>query len=503
MQAAVDATLIATLTEPPSASGEEISRLPAGVSWLEVRGDLVGDLDAAWLRQRFPGRLLYTLRSRDEGGGFAGGVEERRARLSAAASQYDFVDLEGSDRDPRLLGAVPPERRIVSWHGAASDLQALRERFAVLAAIPAAFYKLVPGADAAGQELAPLALLRSLGRRDVVAFASGRLGAWTRLLAPRLGAPLVYGALSELPGAPGQPTVRSLVEDFGLPALRRVTALCAVVGDPVEHSLSPRLHNALYRELGIDMFYLPLWVPSFGDFWLEVVESGSLEVLGCPWKGFSVTAPHKSAALAVAGASSPLADRVGGANTLVHNGLVWEAESTDPAGVIAPLRERRIDLAGKRAAVLGAGGAGRAAAVGLEQAGAAVTLVNRGAVRGRRAAEELGMTLLAIEEWDPGLFDVLVNATPLGRAGEEPFPVARLAPGAVVVDMAYGSQPTPLVQAARARGLAAVDGREILLYQGLEQFRLMTGHEAPMEIARRALGLSRPGLSRPGLESGE
>lgn len=500
MQAAADATLIATLTEPPSASGEEISRLPAGVSWLEVRGDLVGDLDAAWLRQRFPGRLLYTLRSRAEGGGFAGGAEDRRVRLSAAAADYDYVDLEGArDRDPRLLGIVPPERRIVSWHGPASDLQALRERCASLAAIPAAFYKLVPGADSAGQELVPLALLRSLGRRDVVAFAAGRLGAWTRLVAPRLGAPLVYGAVSELPGAPGQPTIRRLVEDFGLPALRAVTALCGVVGDPVEHSLSPRLHNALYRALGIDLLYLPLWVPSFADFWLEVVESGSLEVLGSPWKAFSVTAPHKSAALAVAAASSPLAERVGGANTLVHNGQVWEAESTDPAGVISPLRARGIDLAGKRAAVLGAGGAGRAAAVGLAQAGAAVTLVNRGAARGRRAAAELGMGFLALEEWTPEGFDALVNATPLGRAGEEPFEVERLAVGTVVIDLAYGGEaPTPLVQAARARGFTAIDGREILLYQGLEQFRLTTGRAAPLELGRRALGLGEVNGTGPG-----
>ena len=146
---------------------------------------------------------------------------------------------------------------------------------------------------------------------------------------------------------------------------------------------TPRLHNALYRELGIDMLYLRLWAPSFGNFWLEVVESGSLEVLGLPWKGLSVTAPHKAAALAIAGATSPLADRVGGANTLVHNGEVWEAESTDPAGVIGALRAHGVELEGRRTAVLGAGGAGRAAAVALEVAGAHVSLVNRSGPRGR------------------------------------------------------------------------------------------------------------------------
>ena len=490
------ATLVATLTEPPSSGGGELARLGADADWLEVRGDLVGDLDAAWLRARFPGKLLYTLRSAEEGGGSEDGAEERRLRLQRAAATFDAVDLEGvRDRDPRLLAAVEPARRVVSWHGPASDLVTLRERFAQLATVPADLYKLVPGAETAGEELVPLALLHSLERRDVVAFASGRLATWTRLVAPRLGAPVVYGAASERPGAPGQPTVRRLVEDFGLPALLPAAALCGVIGDPIEQSLSPRLHNALYRALGVPMLYLPLWVPSFGDFWLEVVESGSLDVLELPWKGFSVTAPHKAAALAVAGAASPLAERIGGANTLIHTGDVWEAESTDPAGVVEPLLALGVAIAGARAAVVGAGGAGRAAAVGLEQAGARVVLVNRGAERGRRAAEELGLELGRFEGFDPAAFDLIVNATPLGRNGELPFDVRRLSPSAVLVDLAYGEEPTPAVVAARARGLRAIDGREVLLHQALIQFRMMTGRVADQDIARRALGLA-PGFGK-------
>lgn len=490
MQATTRATLIATLTEPPSADGEELVRLGRDAAWLEVRGDLVGDLDAAWLRDRFPGKLLYTLRSVGESGAFAGSDEERRVRLQTAAATYDFVDLEGArDRDPRLLGAVAPERRVLSWHGTAGDLVGMRERFARLATLPARLYKLVPAAETAGEELVPLALLRSLERPDTIAFASGRLATWTRLLAPRLGAPVVYGAASAVAGAPGQPTVRRLVDDFGLPELRPVAGLCGVVGDPIEQSLSPRLHNALYRALDVPFLYVPLWVPSFGDFWLEVVESGSLDVLGMPWKGFSVTAPHKAAALAVAGAASPLAERIGGANTLVHTGDVWEAESTDPIGVVAPLAARGVALAGRRAAVLGAGGAGRAAAVGLEQAGARVVLVNRGAARGRKAAEELGIELGAWPAFDPAEFDVVVNATPLGRRGEVSVDVARLRAEATFVDLAYGEEPTPAVASAHRLGLRAVDGREVLLYQALAQFQLMTGRAPRLDAARRALGL--------------
>jgi 3-dehydroquinate dehydratase/shikimate dehydrogenase len=289
-------------------------------------------------------------------------------------------------------------------------------------------------------------------------------------------------------------TIRRLREDFGLPELRPVERLFGIAGDPVDHSLSPRLHNAAYRALGIPALYLPFHAESFGDFWLEVVESEMLEQIGMPVRGLSVTTPHKEAALAVAAATSPRAERIGAANTLVWNGGVWEGECTDPDGVVLPLQARGIDLSSRRAAVVGTGGAGRSAAEGLAAAGAHVTLVNRGVERGERAAALLKLPFLPLDVFDPAQFDVLVHATTLGRgagaAGEAlPFPVDGLRPGTVVVDLVYREEPTPLLRAAAARGITTVDGREVLLYQALGQFRMMTGREMPLDLARRILGL--------------
>ncbi|HYN22879.1 MAG TPA: type I 3-dehydroquinate dehydratase, partial [Thermoanaerobaculia bacterium] len=400
------ATLIATLT---ASMPEDI---PAGVEWLEVRADLTGDLDPKPLRKLFPGKLLYTLRSRAEGGAFDGSSERRKRRLLDAAKRYDFVDLEmARDLVPEVLKAVPPERRVISWHGPAVPLSGLQTCFRRMAAQEATLYKLVPAAGQHGEELAPLLLLQGLERRDVIAFCTGLAGAWTRLVAPRLGAPVVYGALGPVAGAPGQPTVRQLIEDYGLPALPVVTALFGIVGNPVSHSLSPRIHNTAYRELGIPAVYLPFHTESFGDFWLEIVEGGVLEEMGLPIRGLSVTAPYKETALAVAGAESPRAGLIGAANTLVWNQGVWEAESTDPDGVVQPLRERGLAIEGKRAAVVGTGGAGRSAAAGLATAGAQVTLVNRGSERGQQAASLLDLPFVPLAELDPSAFDILVNAT--------------------------------------------------------------------------------------------
>lgn len=508
---------------PQAACASPRPGLPA---FVEVRADRAGTgrdrtLPEARLREleeRFAGELIYTLRSRAEGGDGPDDVATRAALLAAAGAsseRWALVDLE-ADRDlvPTVLEAIPPERRILSWHGPATDAESLERRFDRMAQTPARFYKLIPAAVAPGEELAPLLLLHELGARGgrdggpvaqtVIAFASGPAGVWTRLLAPRLGAPVVFGAFpGDAPGAPGQPSVDRLVQDYGLPELPPAEALFGVVGRPVDHSLSPRLHNRAYRELGIPALYLAFHAEHFGDFWLEVVESGLLEALGFPLRGLSVTTPFKEAALAVSGASSPRTAAIGAANTLVERDGVWEAESTDPEGVALPLRELGLDLDETEAAVVGAGGAGRAAVVGLKEAGARVTLFNRSVGRGRRAADALGVPYVPLDELAdarPERFRVVVHATSLGRGargdGAEaeplPFDPSLLAPDAVVVDLVYADRETPLLEAVRASGRTAVDGREVLLSQALEQFRMMTGRELPVELAHDALGLSRP-----------
>ena len=486
------ATLIGSAADPSALEPAALERSAVEADWLEVRADLVGDREPGALRACFPGRLLYTLRSRAEGGAFAGRTEARHRRIAEAAAGYDLIDLEGErDLVPELLAAVPPERRLISWHGPAADLDGLRARFLRLTRVPAAFYKMVPRADLSGEEIAPLALLADLGRRDLVAFASGETGFWTRLIAPRLGAPLVYGAAGERAAAPGQPPLARLRSDYGLPALGRVERLFGVVGSPALASLSPRLHNAAYRALGLPALYVPFEAPHFGEFWLEIVENEATAALGLPLEGLSVTAPHKDVAFAVAGATSPLADRLQAVNTLRRRGGVWEGESTDAEGVVAALAARGVPVRGRRTAVVGCGGAGRAAALGLALAGARVEIVNRGSERGLAAAQALGLPFVPLAGLDPARYELLVHATPLGRAAadESPLAVDRLATGAVVVDLVYGEAPTRLVEEARRRGLPAVDGREVLLRQAAPQFLAMTGRPLPLEVAARALGL--------------
>src|SRR5438105_14353583 len=124
-----EASLIATLMTPPSASAAELTALPDSVEWLEVRSDVVGDLNPEWLRNHFRGRLLYSLRSHDEGGNCEDSLDQRRQRLTMAGRYYDRVELQGSkDLSPSLLAEIPIEKRLISWHGAACNLSELKTR---------------------------------------------------------------------------------------------------------------------------------------------------------------------------------------------------------------------------------------------------------------------------------------------------------------------------------------------------------------------------------------
>jgi 3-dehydroquinate dehydratase/shikimate dehydrogenase len=484
------AALVAVLTAPPAADGRELRALPPAVSCLEVRADRLGDLDPDWLRDHFAGELLYTLRSAAEGGDFAGSREQRRSRLMAAAARYDLVDLEGArDLDQELLSRLPASRRVLSWHGGAAtaaDATELARRFDELAGTAARLYRLGVSARDAADALAPLAMLAALRRPDVTAIATGPAGSWSRLLAALLGAPIAFGAVADgVHGTDGDGafTAARLVSDFGLPGLPRVNRLFGIVGPAVGRSLSPRLHNDAYRRLGLPALYVPFQVEDLRAF-LEAVEAG-LEALGMPLCGLTVTAPYKESALGVADTVTPLARRAGAANTMLRHGGAWQADTADALGVVAALGASRIAVAGRQAAVVGCGGAGRAAAAGLQQAGASVTLVNRGQERGEHAARLLGLPFVPLAGFTPRGYALVVNATSCTGAGDDwPFLPEELDPDSVLVDLPYASGPTPLAAATAARGRTTIDGREVLLVEAQHQFELMTGQRMAAGPAR-------------------
>ncbi len=482
--------LVATLDEPHAAGVEECRRLPDQVTWLRVRADLVGDLSPEWLRQEFGRRLLYSLGGHGRAGGDDAGGQDRRHRLIAAAAGYDLVELDAEkDLGGETLESIPPEKRLIGWSGTAASASELASEFRRLAGIGARAYLLVVHARRVSDGLVPLSFLRSAGRRDIIAYADGEVGLWSRLLAPRLGAPWI------LAGRPGggretseDPSPEHLIRDFGPSTTAAVDRICGIAGAAASRSLSPCLHNAAYRALGYPGLFLPFPVDSFAEFWRDFVESGALDRLGLPLQGLTVASPNKEAAAATVALCSRASRRSASANLVFRLGQRWAAATTDPAGVLANLDRRTIP--GQRVAVIGCGGSGRAISSALSRSGAAVTLVNRCRERGELASRVLGLPFASLSGFSAEGYDLIVNATPVGSRGDAlPFSIRSVARKAIVVDLVYAPETTPLIASALACGLRVVDGREVLRAQVERQFTRMTGLTLPSGLVAERLGM--------------
>jgi 3-dehydroquinate dehydratase / shikimate dehydrogenase len=467
--------------------------------WLEIRADLLPE--PIGVRPDFGGRTLYSLRSCRAGGQDDSPIGTRHRRLRGAGRLYDLIDLE-ADRDlvPDLLSCIDPERRVISWHGQVRDDQCLQQLLQVLSRTKARLYRFALDCSSVEEGITALRFLNRAKRSDVTAYASGSSGLWTRILAPRLGAPIIFGGLpdegEDEDGDGGfHPSVSELIQDYGFPDICPVSELFAIIGESVSNSLSPRLHNAAHRAAGAGRVFLSFPTKDFDRLWSRLISSGNLETMGLTVKGLTVASPNKQSALEFSERVAPLCHRCQASNLLVRANGDWAACTTDPEGIFHQALLRQVNLSGARAAVVGCGGSGRVTAAALVEAGAEVSLVNRGLDRGRWAEHLLGLRFVPLPEFSLRGFSVLVNATPVGRNGEElPLDLKRLDPGSLVVDLVYRRKgATPLVTAALALGHKVIEGRHVLLAQTMRQYLLMTGERMPETLARGLLGLPTPG----------
>jgi shikimate dehydrogenase len=259
-----------------------------------------------------------------------------------------------------------------------------------------------------------------------------------------------------------------------------LTTYLGVCGWPVAHSRSPQMHNAALTAVGLaDWRYLRLPLPP--ELFAEAVRA--LPAAG--FRGVNVTIPHKHAALALADDVTVAARSIGAANTLTFEGGRIHADNTDAPGLLTAIGE---PVAGRSALVLGAGGAGRAAAWALRSAGAEVAVWNRTAERAQELARALGVR--GVRTPEPA--EIVVNCTSVGLGeGDDafkalPIEADELGAGSLVVDMVYRAGGTRLLEAARTRGARVVDGLEVLVAQGAASFERWTGMEAPREAMRAA-----------------
>lgn len=267
---------------------------------------------------------------------------------------------------------------------------------------------------------------------------------------------------------------------------RRPTTTLGVIGWPVSSSLSPTIHNAAFRALGLDWTYVPL--PVRPDALAEALRG--LAALG--FRGANVTMPHKTGAADLVDRRSEEAALLRSVNTVVVTPDGLEGHTTDVEGFARLLREDlAFDPVGRSVLLFGAGGAARACAFALARGGAAridiaVRDPERAAEVTRLAGEVQGrLEVIPFAQAAATAPDLVVNATPLGAAGEA-LPLPPLGPGMLVVDLLYRPAVTPLQATARAAGAAAANGLGLLLHQAGLAFERWTGQVPPLDVMSAA-----------------
>jgi len=431
---------------------------------------------------------IATCRRQANGGKFSGTVAAEVEILSkAAAAGFHLIDLELESVESLKKGELHKLREagaalIISHHDFTStkDLDGIYER---ISPFQPDFIKIVPTAKTLTDNVTLMRFLeRMTDHSNIIGICMGDAGIISRVLGVRAGSAFTFAAAT--PGeetGPGQIAARTLIETYRIEQVDAATKVYGVAGNPIKSSLSPVMMNTAFRRETVNAVYLALQATKIADL-LKLVQE-------IPIQGLSVTMPLKQEIMAHLEKTDPLSAKIGACNTVLRaqDGKLY-GFNTDVAGIIGPL-EKRMSLRGAKALVLGAGGAARAAVFGLRDKGADVFILNRTAETAQKLAKQAGAKTIKKDALTKNPFDVIINATPIGMAGQKGAQVleAKDLNTKLVFDLVYNPVETPLLRAARQQSIPIITGVEMFVHQGARQFEIWTGKPAPEEEMLRVV----------------
>lgn len=438
-----------------------------------------------------PRPIVVTYRTAAEGGSFTGSREEYARATREAYEAGATVDVEYASGLLPEDGAFPDRRRvIVSRHSVFSAPPDPRGALAEMLETGARAVKLVAGSADLASSLQIARLQKEQGPDSPVSvFPMGPASPPGRILSALFGGSLVYGPVGRDTAA-GQVPLSEMLDTYEVHRPRALEALYGIVGQDIARSLSPFLHNALFRSRGLPFLYLPLPLADF-----DRVRPQELD-FDPRFRGFSVTRPWKRRAAETAIPSEDVR-ATGAANTLSLDRRRWLAANTDVDGIFDPLADHDTGE-GRTAVILGAGGVARAAVVATRKLGYEVLIASRRDEDADALAEELRVDSLAWEDVQASEADLYVNATPVGSGEDDPsaIPPSALAHRPLIFDCVYrhdGGE-TPTVAAARRARCPVVDGLKMFAAQALRQARIFGVADASLEEIEHLLGIRAAGL---------
>lgn len=460
------------------------------------------DLDLLLRDRRLP--ALVTYRPKWEGGEYEGDDDRRFETLLLAmelGADYVDIELKVAQKFVDFLSGKKPDRTklIVSSHNYQST-PTCEDLSSLAVTIQAVGADIVKIATTAVDIIDVLRMFKVMVHCQVpmIGLVMGERGLISRILCPKFGGYLTFATLSTgKESAPGQPTLFDLLEIYNIRQIRADTKVYGIVGKPVCHSKGPVLHNTAFRSVGFDAVYLPLLVDDFASF---------LNAYSSPdFTGFSITMPHKEAALACSDEVDPIAKYIGAVNTLIKRPSDGKliGYNTDYTGAISAIEDALQDslakvpaaspLANKIVVILGAGGAGKALAYGAKEKGARVVIANRTFARARELANLVGgeaVSLTDLESFHPEEGMILANTTSIGMHPNihvTPISKHALKSYSLVFDAIYNPAVTRLLYEAEELGVTIVKGMEMFVRQAMGQFELFTGLPAPEKLMRDTL----------------
>ncbi len=444
-----------------------------------------------------PCPVIATVRRPHEGGKWMRSEDDRLVLLrTAIADGADYVDLESD-----VAGRIPrygETRRIVSYHNFHETPDDLPAIYDMMCRLDPDVIKIATMANNPIDNVRVLRLIRN-AKFPTVAFCMGEMGLPSRILCGKHGAPFTYATFNtERIMAPGQLTHEELTNNYRYEMLGRETRVLGVIADPVSHSFSPLIHNALIRKEELDMVYLPFRVPAeYLDEFMEIC-------LELDIAGLSVTIPHKQTVLKHVNALDDVSAGIKAVNTVVFRGHGTLGFNTDCTAALESLREhlptRYEDrpFAGLRIIILGAGGVARTIGYGLHREGAKVVICSRDYRRADSLATELQCKSMDWAGRANAECDILINATPAGmhpHLDESPFEEKWFDRSVVVFDCVYNPEQTLFIKMARAAGCPTITGVDMFVRQAARQHELFTGIKPDLEeiraVIRRAISAAR------------
>ncbi|MDR3745704.1 MAG: shikimate dehydrogenase [Acidobacteriaceae bacterium] len=429
---------------------------------------------------------IATCRLTANGGKFDGSLAAEMEVLNKCASAgFHIVDLELESAEDLKKDELEKLREtgiglLISHHDFTGTLD-LDGTFARIESFHPDFIKVVPTATSLVDNVTLIRFLeRTSDRSNIIGICMGDAGIISRVLGVRAGSAFTFASatVGEETG-PGQIAARTLIETYRIDQVDAATKVYGVAGNPVGKSLSPIMMNTAFRRETVNAVYLALQTQKLDDL-LKFVQE-------IPIQGLSITMPLKQEIMAHLERTDPLSAKIGACNTVLRvpsgaNAGKLFGFNTDVAGIIGPL-EKRLSLRDSKVLVLGAGGAARAAVFGLRDKGAHVFILNRTAETAQKLARQAGAKTIKKEQLAKTPFDVIINATPVGMAGNKTAPLleAEDLNTKLVFDLVYNPLETPLLHMARQQSIPIITGVEMFVHQGARQFEIFTGKPAPEE----------------------